>query len=55
MAVKYKDKKEWLYKNKTRLHRNIDKVIKKNNVDVGVLRTMKALLDRIDFKKGGAK
>lgn len=46
-----KEKKEWLYKNKARLRRNINKAINKNNVDVEVLKTMRELLDIIDFKR----
>jgi len=55
--MEYKDKKEWLYKNKTRLRRNIGKVIKRNNsdIDVEILKVMIEMIDVIDLGRGGKK
>ena len=55
--MEYKNKEEWFYKNKTRLRRNIGKIIKRSSVDVDVeiLKVMIEMLDIIDFKKGGKK
>ena len=57
MPMEYKDKKEWLSKNKSRLRRNIGKAIErsKDGVDVEILKAMIEIIDIMDCKKGGRK